>query len=477
MTRSLHIPDVAGKIVAVLGLGRTGAATAAALAASGATVWAWDDSEQARKNVPAGMLVDPSRADWRLPEMLVMSPGIPHTHPAPHPVAAAAKAAGKALVGDIELLYRAMPRQRYVGITGTNGKSTTTTLIAHILRQAGKAIEVGGNLGQAALSLQPLPGDGIYVLELSSYQLELTPTPICDVAVLLNITPDHLSRHGGMDGYIDAKALILRPKGSSSIGVLGVDDQFCRDLYAKLKDAGRKLIPISVERAVAGGVDAIGGQLVDRTGGAPIAVMDLKTIATLPGSHNWQNACAAYIAARAMGLDRAAIVAGLQTYPGLAHRQELIATLNGVRYVNDSKATNADAAAKALVCYDDIYWIIGGQAKEGGLSGLEKFFPRVRHAYLIGECAPLFARQLGKAVAFTQCGTLDKAVAAAHSQAQRDRKPGDSKPGAVVLLSPACASWDQYANFEARGDHFRKLVLDLAGRSVAPTAAGGKGAA
>jgi UDP-N-acetylmuramoylalanine--D-glutamate ligase len=429
-------------------------------------VWAWDDSEQARGAVAPELLVDPAAADWRIPEMLVMSPGIPHTHPAPHPAAAAAKSAGKPLVGDIELLYRAMPTPRYVGITGTNGKSTTTTLIAHILRQAGKAIEVGGNLGQAALSLQPLPGDGIYVLELSSYQLELMPTPVCDVAILLNISPDHLSRHGGMDGYIDAKALILRPKGRSSIGVLGVDDQFCAALFDKLRDAGRKLIPISVERAVDGGVDAIGGRLVDRTGGAPIEVADLTTIATLPGSHNWQNAAAAYLAARAMGLDRAAIVAGLRSYPGLAHRQELVATIAGVRYVNDSKATNADAASKALVCYDDIYWIIGGQAKEGGLAGLERFFPRIRQAYLIGEAAPLFARQLGKAVPFTRCGTLDKAVDLAHLHAQRDRKTG-----AVVLLSPACASWDQYANFEARGDHFRKLALGLAARSS------GKGAA
>jgi UDP-N-acetylmuramoylalanine--D-glutamate ligase len=465
VTRSLHIPDVAGKIVAVLGLGRTGAATASALAASGATIWAWDDNEKARNAVPAEMLVDPAKADWRLPKMLVMSPGIPHTHPAPHPAAAAARSAGKKILGDIELLYRAMPRQRYVGITGTNGKSTTTTLIAHILRQAGKTIEVGGNLGQAALSLQPLPGDGVYVLELSSYQLELTPSAICDVAILLNITPDHLSRHGGMDGYIDAKSLILRPKGRSSIGVLGVDDQFCRDLFGKLKDKGRKLIPISVQAEAAGGVDAIGGQLVDRTGATPVAIMDLTTIPTLPGSHNWQNACAAYIAARAMGVYPDAVIAGLKTYPGLAHRQELIATIGGVRYVNDSKATNADAAAKALVCYDDIYWIIGGQAKEGGLEGLETFFPRVRQAYLIGEAAPLFAQQLGKAVAFTQCGTLDKAVDLAHLQAQRDRKPG-----AVVLLSPACASWDQYANFEARGDHFRRLVRDLAEQN-------GKGAA
>jgi len=464
--QQLRIPDVAGKVVALLGLGRTGSATAAALAASGATVWAWDDNEAARAAAPAGMIVELAKANWSRPEMLVMSPGIPHTHPAPHPVATLAKQAGKPLIGDIELLHRAMPTPRYVGITGTNGKSTTTTLIAHILRQGGKRVEVGGNLGQAALSLEPLPGDGIYVLELSSYQLELTPTAFCDVAILLNITPDHLSRHGGIDGYIDAKALILRPKGRGSIGVLGVDDQPCRDLFAKLQGAGRKLIPISVEREVKGGVDALKGILVDRTGAKPEQIVDLKTIATLPGSHNWQNAAAGYIAARAMGLNRDAIVTGLKTYPGLAHRQELIATIDSVRYVNDSKATNADAAAKALACYDNIYWIIGGRAKEGGLAGLDTFYPRVRHAYLIGECANEFAKQLRGKLAFTHCGTLDKALAAANADARKERKPN-----AVVLLSPACASWDQYPNFEARGDHFRKLVQALI------RAGDGKGAA
>ena len=449
MPRALRIPDVTGKTVALLGLGKTGVATAAVLEASGATVWAWDDNEKARNAATAGTIVELAQANWARPDMLVMSPGIPHTHPAPHPVAALAKAAGKPLIGDIELLYRAMPTPRYVGITGTNGKSTTTTLIAHILRQGGKKVEVGGNLGAAALSLEPLPGDGIYVLELSSYQLELTPTALCNVAILLNISPDHLSRHGGIDGYIDAKALILRPKGRSSIGILGVDDQFCRALFDRLKDAGRKLVPISVEREVAGGVDAINGMLVDRTSTDPRPVIDLKTIATLPGSHNWQNAAAAYLASRAMGLDRDAVVAGLKSYPGLAHRQELIATVNGVRYVNDSKATNADAAAKALACYDNIHWIIGGRMKEGGLAGLDSHYPRVRHAYLIGECANDFARQLRGKLQFTQCETLDKAVTAART---------DAKPGSVVLLSPACASWDQYPNFEARGDHFRALV-------------------
>ena len=218
---------------------------------------------------------------------------------------------------------------------------------------------------------------------------------------------------------------------------------------------------------MAGGVDAVNGMLTDRTGPHPEEVLDLKAIATLPGSHNWQNAAAAYVAATAMGLDRAAIVAGLRSYPGLAHRQQLIATVNGVRYVNDSKATNADAAAKALACYDNIHWIIGGRAKEGGLAGLDPFYPRVRHAYLIGECANDFARQLRGKLHFTQCGTLDKAVAAASAEARKERKPG-----ATVLLSPACASWDQYPNFEARGDHFRALVNALSGQKT-----GGKGAA
>ena len=202
--------------------------------------------------------------------------------------------------------------------------------------------------------------------------------------------------------------------------------------------------------------------VVDRTGAAAEPILDLKTIATLPGSHNWQNAAAAYIAAKAMGLDRGAIVAGLKSYPGLAHRQELIATIDGVRYVNDSKATNADAAAKALVCYDPIYWIIGGRAKEGGLAGLDQFYPRVRHAYLIGECANDFAKHLRGKLPFTQCGTLDKAVAAASTDARKERRPG-----ATVLLSPACASWDQYPNFEARGDHFRALVQALGGKGAA----------
>ena len=456
---SLHIPGIAGGTIAVLGLGRSGAATAETLIRSGARVLAWDDSETARAAVPADILFDLKDADWNGIAALVMSPGIPLTHPTPHPVAAAAKAAGKPIISDIELLAMSQPAARFVCITGTNGKSTTTTLIAHVLKEAGKRVEVGGNLGQAALSLLPVGPDGIYVLELSSYQLDITPTPIADVALLLNITPDHLDRHGGMAGYIAAKEQILRAKGKTSLGIIGVDDAPCRQLFAKLKDGERRLVPISVETATQGGA-YVGkdGILMDAIRGAPQKIIDLKSIARLPGKHNWQNAVAAYVAAKALGLSVEDIVAGFESYPGLAHRQELVATLNGVRYVNDSKATNADAAEKALACYDNIYWIIGGKPKEGGLAGLEPYYSRIRHGFLIGEAAAAFAKQINRAFPISMSGTLDKAVADAHALAQREKKPG-----AVVLLSPACASFDQYPNFEIRGNRFRALVEQVTG--------------
>jgi UDP-N-acetylmuramoylalanine--D-glutamate ligase len=461
MTAAIRIPEVEDKVVAVLGLARSGRAAAEALAASGAIVWAWDDAEAARLATPAAFVVDLNKADWSRVVALMMSPGIPTTFPQPHPIAASAKEAGVPLISDIELLHRAQPRTKVVGITGTNGKSTVTTLIGHILKSAGRKAEVGGNLGQAVLTLPPLGPDGIYVLELSSYQLDITPTPVCDIAVLLNITPDHLDRHGGMEGYIASKRLIMRPKGGSSLGIIGVDDAPCRLMYDTLKKGhARRMVPISAERALDGGVSAVNGQLVDAISGKAIEVMDLNTIERLPGQHNWQNAAAAYAVARALGLGIDEVVHGLASYPGLVHRQELVATIGGIRFVNDSKATNADAAAKALASYDNIYWIAGGKPKEGGLAGLEGFYPRIRRAYLIGEAADAFALQLGKSVAHKKCGTMDKAVTDAAADASSDRANAP-----VVLLSPACASFDQYPNFEVRGDHFRKLVQEFASRA------------
>jgi UDP-N-acetylmuramoylalanine--D-glutamate ligase len=461
MNDLVRIPGVAGHVVAVLGLGKSGLVAAKALKASGAVVWAWDDAPAQRARLANEGIepIDLAACDWSRPDCLVLSPGIPHAHPAPHPVAAKAKAAGKPIIGDVELLLRAQGAARVLAITGTNGKSTTTALSGHILASAGRQVAVGGNIGTPALALPGLGAAGIYVLELSSYQLEITPSVKPTVAVLLNITPDHIDRHGDMAGYIAAKEGLFQRQGAGDTAIIGIDDETCRAVAARLAARkGPRVIAISSNGPACGGVSGAGGKLVDDLEGKAEAVLDLTTVATLPGAHNWQNAAAAYAAARALGLGPQAILQGLQTYPGLAHRQELIATIEGVRYVNDSKATNADATAKALVCYEPIYWILGGRPKEGGIASLAPLFGRIAHAYLIGEAGPAFARTLAGRVPATECGTLDRAVAAAHAQAQADRRPG-----AVVLLSPACASFDQFANFEERGDAFRKLVLALDG--------------
>lgn len=446
-------PLADGKRFWVMGLGKSGLATARALLAGGATVLAWDDGEPARRAAAAAgiPLADLREADPAGVEALLLSPGIAHTHPAPHPAAARARAAGLPIIGDVELLYRARPDARFVGITGTNGKSTTTTLIGHVLAGAGRKVQVGGNLGTPVLTFEPLGEDGIYVLEMSSYQLELAPSLRFDVAVLLNVTPDHLGRHGGMDGYVAAKRRIFQHRDRGRTAVVAVDDDHTRAVFEDLERAGDvAAVPVSAERAVPG-VHVLDGLLHD--GGAkPVA--DLRTAAALPGRHNWQNAAAAFAACRATGLDAAEILRGLASFPGLAHRQQHLGDADGVRWVNDSKATNADAAAKALACYDAVYWIAGGQAKEGGLAGIEPLLPRIRHAFLIGEAAPAFHLWLSeRGVAATPCGDLEHAVPAAAALARAEKVPG-----ATVLLSPACASWDQFANFERRGDAFAALA-------------------
>ncbi len=450
-----------GLPVAVLGLGTSGLAAAKALQASGADVWAWDDNEDSRaaaaaEDVP---LVDLAQCNWRELTTLVISPGIPHTHPEPHPVAALARQHGCEIIGDIELLARAMRNASYLGVTGTNGKSTTTALIGHVLEAAGRNVEVGGNLGTPALALQPLDSGGFYVLEMSSYQLELTVSITFDVAVLLNITPDHLDRHGGLEGYTDAKRLIFQRQTKPRTAVIGVDDETCQGLWNDLDAAGEQIVvPISGGERAHGGVFAREGVLYDDTEGSADPVLDLREVASLPGVHNWQNAAAAYAASRAVGVDPPVIAACMRSYPGLPHRQELVALIDGVAYVNDSKATNADAAAKALACYDPIYWIVGGRAKEGGLAGLESFSPRIAHAFPIGEAEDAFAAALEGRVPVTRCGDLATAVGVARAQARED-----GRPGAVVLLSPAAASFDQFEDFEARGEAFRNLVSALPG--------------
>ncbi|OIR09981.1 UDP-N-acetylmuramoylalanine--D-glutamate ligase [mine drainage metagenome] len=445
-----------GKQVAVMGLGKSGASAARALLAGGARVVVWDDNAEARRQAAGQGLhvadLADAAFDFAALDLLLWSPGIPHTHPRPHPVASRARALGVPLVCDVELLARACPEARYVGITGTNGKSTTTTLIAHVLKSAGLTVAVGGNLGIPALDLPALGAEGVYVLELSSYQLELLDRARFDVALLLNVTPDHLARHGGIEGYFAAKASLFdrlkRPDGA----LVGADDAYGRRLLARLPAA----TPFSVEDALPAGIHAETGLLVDERLGETVA--DLTTLPTLPGRHNWQNACAAYGAARALGVAPTAIRDAFASYPGLAHRQELVAESDGVRYVNDSKATNADAAEKAMRCYRHIYWIAGGQAKEGGIDSLAPLFPSVVRAFLIGEAATAFARTLEGKAAYEQCGTLEVAVARARACAL-----ADGHPDAVVLLSPACASWDQFKSFEHRGEVFRARVNALLG--------------
>jgi UDP-N-acetylmuramoylalanine--D-glutamate ligase len=452
-----------GRDVAVQGLGLSGIASARALSAGGARVFAWDDKEKGRAEAEAAGLVlaDLGNADWSRFGALVLSPGIPLSHPEPHWSVKKARAAGVEVIGDVELFFRERAKSETPGkaivITGTNGKSTTTALTAHLLSSAGKRVQLGGNIGKAVLDLEPFAPDLTYVIELSSFQIDLAPGLKPDAAALLNVTPDHLDRHGTLQNYARIKAQVFANLGPDATGVIGVDDAPSRAVADRLHGtfAVRR---IAVGRPVAAGVWANDGVLVEMEGGQEVARIDLAGIGSLRGAHNWQNAAVAYALARSQGLDPAVIAQGLKSFAGLAHRMEQVARSGKVLFVNDSKATNADAAGKALASFTDIYWIVGGRPKEGGLAGLEPFFPKVARAYLIGEAAEAFAFQLGDAVPYTHCGTLEHAVEAAAADAN---KSPAKEP--VVLLSPACASYDQFANFEKRGEAFREIVMGLKG--------------
>jgi UDP-N-acetylmuramoylalanine--D-glutamate ligase len=445
---------------AVLGLARSGLAAARALKQAQVEFVAWDDDagKRAQAQSHGFPLADPASLDWHRWDALVLSPGIPHSFPAPHPAAAAAKAAGKPLIGDIELLARCKPAARIVGITGTNGKSTTTALIGHILKSAGVDREVGGNLGPAALDFRPLRADGVYVLELSSFQLELVPSLRCDVAVWLNITPDHIDRHGDLAGYVAAKRHVFDNQRAGDVAVVGTDDAESQHVACDLAAAHRSVVTVTIGRADDRGLSVVDGLLRDPRDGA---VIDLRPIKTLPGAHNWQNAACAYGACRALSLPVDAIARGLATYPGLAHRQERVAVVDGVVFINDSKATNADAAAKALAAYGTIYWVVGGTPKAEGIAPLASLFDRVVHAFLVGKSSDAFAATLDGKVPYTRCGDLKTAVQRAHALAA-----GEHRRDAVVLLSPACASYDQWPNFEVRGDAFRAMARALPGAVI-----------
>jgi UDP-N-acetylmuramoylalanine--D-glutamate ligase len=422
-----------GKRFAVVGLGKNGLPAAFGLRAMGAEVVAWDDNPAARAAMPGVEVRDPLDGPFDF-DALVLSPGIPHRLPRPHPVAVRALAAGVPILSDVELLFQAVrgsgSRARFVGITGTNGKSTTTALLAHILERAGLPVAAGANLGPAALSLSLLPHHGVYVLEMSSYMLERLATVRFDAAVMLNLSADHIDRHGDMAGYASAKRAVFDRQIVDDLAVIGVDDAGSRDMAASL---GARVVRVS------------GGDV------------PLARGAALPGAHNAQNAAAATAVAGFLGVSDAVIADGLTSYPGLPHRQQLVATVDGIAFVNDSKATNADATDRALVCYDRVIWIAGGMAKEGGIEALAGLFPRVVRALLIGRDAPLFAETLTRyGVPFETVGTLEAAVPAAFAVA----KDGDVP---VVLLSPACASWDQFTGYDQRGERFATLARGLGG--------------
>ena len=465
----IPVPGFEGRRIAVFGLGRSGLTAARALKAGGARPVLWDDSVSSRMQVEAeGFTVeDLTSADWSGFAALVLSPGAPLTHPEPHWTVGKAKAAGVGIVGDIELFARALAalpeaeRPRVVAITGTNGKSTTTALIGWVLKQAGMTVHVGGNIGIGVLALPAPTPDAVYVIEVSSYQLDLTTSFAPDVAILTNISPDHLDRHGGMEGYVAAKARIFQAQGPRAMALVGIDDPVGLNIAEDLVGRADRLTLVTTHKhhhwddwrvgfEKAGAVTAIDGVLAS----LGEYVCDLSIARSLPGRHNAQNAAFAYAAARTLGVPRDTAVEGLLTFPGLAHRMEHVATLGRVRFINDSKATNADAARQALSSYERSYWIAGGRAKAGGIDDLEDLFPRVAEAFLIGEAAGPYAARLGD-IPHRICGDMVSAVnAAAEAAAATGRDE-------VVLLSPAAASFDQYPDFEARGEAFRAAVLAL----------------
>ena len=450
-----------GRCVAVFGLARTGQGAVRALAAGGARVIGWDDDSAARDlGSQLGAEIIPWREwSWENMAALVLSPGVPLTHPKPHEVVAHARGAGVPVIGDVELFAReirpqanAAGRAPVIAITGTNGKSTTTALVGHILSACGFDAQIGGNIGKSVLELAPPTPKTVYVLEMSSFQIDLAPGLVPDVAVLSNLTPDHIDRHGTMDNYAAVKARLMRQTAKDGQIIIGVDDCYTSAIFTGLRSIATAW-PVSVGKGLGRGIFVIDGVLYDAQGPRAVPVMAMADAPHLPGAHNWQNAALAYGAVRSFVSDSKKIANAIASFPGLAHRMEDVGHIGKTVFINDSKATNADATARALAVYPDIFWIAGGKPKEGGIAPLASFFPRVRKAYLIGEAANQFARTLDGKAPYEMSGTLSAAVASA-----ADAAATSSAPVPVVLLSPACASYDQFKDFEQRGDAFRILV-------------------
>ncbi|HWP25605.1 MAG TPA: UDP-N-acetylmuramoyl-L-alanine--D-glutamate ligase [Xanthobacteraceae bacterium] len=454
----------AGKRVAVFGLGSSGVASALALSRGGADVVASDDNSVTVAKVAASGIntADFRALDWSKIAALVLAPGVPLTHPAPHWVVGLARRAAVEVIGDIELYCRERrkhaPDSPFIAVTGTNGKSTTTALIAHLLTAAGHSAQAGGNLGTPVLALAPPRPDHAHVVECSSYQIDLAPSLDPRIGMLLNISADHLDRHGTIENYAAVKERLVAGVPPHGAAIIGVDDAWCQAAAERLAQRGLPVVQVSVQRPLTDGIYVDGGRIFQAAGGAARQIASLEGIGSLRGLHNAQNAACAAAAVLKLGLSEEAVQRGLRSFPGLAHRMEQVGRKGKVLFVNDSKATNADSAAQALACFTDIFWIAGGRAKTGGITALSRFFPRIAKVYLIGEAAAEFAATLAGHVPYAMVGTLDRAVA----MAARDAQESNVKEP-VVLLSPACASFDQFPNFEVRGATFRELVLKLGG--------------
>jgi UDP-N-acetylmuramoylalanine--D-glutamate ligase len=456
----------ARKDVGVFGLARTGLASVRALKAGGASIYAWDDKDGQRALAAKDGALVVRWQDWPWDKLsaLVLSPGVPLTHPAPHEIVERSKKARVEIIGDFELFAREIRkgpgskgRAPLIAITGTNGKSTTTALIGHILSANGFDAQVGGNIGRSVLELDPPGAKTVYVAELSTFQIDLAPGLVPDIALLINLSPDHIDRHGTMENYAAIKERLLKQAAKDGQVLVGVDDSFTSGIFMRRSsNGGPPATPISVGKVLGRGIFVVDGTLYDAQAQRATKVMDLAVARQLLGAHNWQNAAFAYAAAKPFIRDSRAIAEAIQSFPGLAHRMEDVGRIGRVRFINDSKATNADAAERALVCFPDIFWIAGGRPKEGGIEPLRCHFGRVRKAYLIGEAMEAFAATLDGQAPFEKSATLDAAIAHAAADAA---KSTSSEP--VVLLSPACASYDQFADFEARGDAFRTAVSKL----------------
>ena len=460
----IPVTSFAGKKVAVFGLGGSGLASCRALQAGGADVIAGDDGgDKLAEAAQAGIATaDLRKMSWSDIAALVLTPGAPLTHPAPHWSVLLAREAGVEVIGDIELFCRERRRHApdapFIAITGTNGKSTTTALIAHLMRVAGYDTQMGGNIGTAILSLEPPRKGRVHVVEMSSYQIDLSPSLDPTVGILLNLSEDHIDRHGTMAHYAEVKERLVAGVQAQGSAIVGVDDGFSRSIADRLDQSGKRVVRVSVKRPLPDGIYVEHETILRAAGGARSEIARIGGIGSLRGLHNAQNAACAAACALALGLAQDTLQNGLRSFPGLAHRMEQVGRRGNVLFVNDSKGTNADAAAHALSSFADIFWIAGGRAKQGGIMSLTEFFPRIRKAYLIGEAAKEFAATLGDGVPHEISQTLDVAV----DHAARDAEASGLKE-TVVLLSPACASFDQYRNFEIRGTRFRELVTALPG--------------